>query len=84
MDLESTMLNEISQAVKDKYHMISPRSGTYSIKQTSMQNITRDTETKNKLTVTRGEEGGSRGKKGKGCQGTCMKGPWMKTTVGED
>ena len=24
MDLESTMLDEVSQAVKDKYHMISP------------------------------------------------------------
>ena len=28
MELESIMLSEISQAVKDKYHMISPRSGT--------------------------------------------------------
>ena len=28
MELESFMLSEISQAVKDKYHMISPRSGT--------------------------------------------------------
>ena len=28
MDLESIMLSEISQAVKDKYHMISPISGT--------------------------------------------------------
>ena len=28
MELESIMLNEISQAVKDKYHMISPVSGT--------------------------------------------------------
>ena len=28
MDLESIMLSEISQAVKDKYHMISPVSGT--------------------------------------------------------
>ena len=28
MELESIMLNEISQAVKDKYHMISPISGT--------------------------------------------------------
>ena len=27
-DLESIMLSEISQAVKDKYHMISPISGT--------------------------------------------------------
>ena len=28
MELESIMLNELSQAVKDKYHMISPVSGT--------------------------------------------------------
>ena len=28
MDLENIMLSEISQAVKDKYHMISPISGT--------------------------------------------------------
>ena len=28
MELESIMLNEISQGVKDKYHMISPLTGT--------------------------------------------------------
>ena len=28
VDLESFMLSEISQAVKDKYHMTSPISGT--------------------------------------------------------
>ena len=28
MDLESIILSEITQAVKDKYHMISPISGT--------------------------------------------------------
>ena len=28
MDLESIMLSEISQVVRDKYHMISPISGT--------------------------------------------------------
>ena len=28
MELESIMLSEISQAVKDEYHMISPLSGT--------------------------------------------------------
>ena len=28
MELESTMLREISQVVKDKYHMISPLTGT--------------------------------------------------------
>ena len=57
------MLSEISQVVKDKYHMISPISGTQSIKQTSKQNLTRDIEIKNKLTVTRaGGNGEKRGK----------------------
>ena len=28
MELDSIMLNEISQAVRDKYHMMSPLSGT--------------------------------------------------------
>ena len=28
MELESIMLNEISQAVRDKYHMTSPLTGT--------------------------------------------------------
>ena len=28
IDLESIMLSEISQVVRDKYHMISPLSGT--------------------------------------------------------
>ena len=28
MELESIMLSEISQAVKDKYHMTSPLTGT--------------------------------------------------------
>ena len=28
MELESIMLNEVSQEVKDKYHMILPISGT--------------------------------------------------------
>ena len=37
MELESVMLSEISQAVKDKYHMISPLTGTQSTKQTSKQ-----------------------------------------------
>ena len=55
MELESIMLSEISQVVKEKYHVISPISGTKSTKQTSKQDITRDVEIKNKLTVTRGE-----------------------------
>ena len=42
MELESVMLIEINQAVKDKSHMISPISGTKSTKQTRKQNLTRD------------------------------------------
>ena len=52
MELESIMLSEISRVMKDKYHMISPVSGTQSTKQTSEQNRTRDMEIKNELTVT--------------------------------
>ena len=63
MGLESIMLSDISQAVLDKYHMISPLSGTKS-KQTNMQNISRDIEIKNNLTVTREEVGGDNGGKG--------------------
>ena len=36
-------------------------------------------EIKNNLTVTRVEGVGNRGKKGKDCQGTCIKDPWRKT-----
>ena len=54
IELESIMLSEIIQAVKDKYHMTSPLSGTSSTKQTNKQNTTRDIEIKNKLIVTRG------------------------------
>ena len=77
MELESIKVNEISQAVKDK-----PYDLTYKwklINKTSKQNITRNTEIKNKLTVTRGEgQGDNRGKKGKGHKGTGIKDPWTK------
>ena len=33
------MLSEISQAVRDKYHMISPLTGTESTEEKSKQNI---------------------------------------------
>ena len=64
MELESIMLSEISQVVKDKYHVISPLSGTLSTKQKSKQNITRYIEIKNNLTVTRGEVRGDKGGEG--------------------
>ena len=66
MEMESIMLSEIVQSVKDKYHMISPISGTESMKQTREQTRNRDMEIKNKLTVTREQEVGDNwGKKGK-------------------
>ena len=46
MELDNIMLSEISQAVRDKYHMISPLTGTQSTKAKSKQNITRDIEVK--------------------------------------
>ena len=54
------MLSEISQAVRDKYHMISPLTGT---KEKSKQNITRDIEVKNNLTLARGEWEGDSGER---------------------
>ena len=64
MELESIMLSEISQAVRDKYHMISPLTGTQSTKEKSKQNITRDIEVKNNVTIARGEWGGGSGERG--------------------
>ena len=58
------MLSEISQAVRDKYHMISPLTGTKSTKEKSKQNITRDIEIKNIVTIAGGEWGGESGKRG--------------------
>ena len=64
------MLSEVSQEVKDKYHMISPISGTYGIllinKTNKEGNITRFIKIQNKLTVTRGEgEGKTQRKRGR-------------------
>ena len=64
MELESIMLSEISQVVRDKYHMISPSTGTQSTKEKSKQNITRDIEIKNIVTIARGEWGGDSGERG--------------------
>ena len=62
--VESIMLSEVSPAVKDEYHIVSPLTRTQSQKEKRKQNITRDTESKNNLTVTRGEVGGDNGGKG--------------------
>ena len=79
MELKSIMLSEISQAVRDKYHMISPLTGTSSTKEKNKQNITRDIEIKNKLTVTRREVGGDNGE---GFSGTCIGDTWTKPKRG--
>ena len=69
MELESIMLSETSQAVRDKYHMISLLTGTQSTKQMSKQNITKDIEIENRVTVTRRERGGNfRGKGWRVCR----------------
>ena len=49
--------------------MVKVKKRKFSNKQTNKQNITRDIEIKNKLTLPRGEVGGDNGgKRGKGCQ----------------
>ena len=57
INLESVILSETSQAVKGKYHMIPHICETYSTKQTSKQNTTRDIVIQSNLTVIREEEG---------------------------
>ena len=76
MDLESIMLSEISEMVKDKYHVIAPICGTSSPKQTRKQNIMIDIEIKNKLTVNREEGEGIMGGKWEGLSGTYIKDTW--------
>ena len=44
--------------------MISPLTGTLSTEEKSKQNITRDIEVKNNVTIARGEGGGDTGEKG--------------------
>ena len=44
--------------MRDKYHIILPLTGTWSTEEKSKQNITRDIEVKNNLTIARGEWGG--------------------------
>ena len=57
MDLEIIMLSEVSQAEKDKYHMISLvcgilKNGTNEL----IYKIEADSDFRNKLRVTKGEE----------------------------
>ena len=67
MELESIMLSEISQVVKKIPYDLTFKWNL--INKTNKQNITRDIEIKNKLTVSRGEVGrDDGGKRGKGFQ----------------
>ena len=63
MEVESIIPCEINQAVRDRYHMISPLPGTYSTKEKSKQNITRDIEVKSNLTITSEEWRGDSGER---------------------
>ena len=56
------MLSKISQVVKDKYHMISPKWNLIN-KTNKQENITRDIKIKNNFTAIRGEVGGDNGGK---------------------
>ena len=59
--------------------MLSHISGTKQQKQISKQNVARDIEIKNKLTVNRGEgKRDNQGNQGKVHQGTCIKDTWTK------
>ena len=78
---------------RDKRNLLSVRTGELYIKEnsikkritinkTSKQNITRDTEIKNNLTVTRGEMGRDKGEKGEAFSGTTIKDMWTKPSWG--
>ena len=66
VEQENIMLSDISQTVRDKYHIISPLTEHIQQKEKRKQNITRDIEVKNNLTAARGERG--RDSRGKGFQ----------------
>ena len=55
MDLEITILSEVSQTQKDKYYMISLLCGIWKIVQMNLQNRNRLRDKENKLIVTKGE-----------------------------
>ena len=63
MDLENTILSEVSQTEKDKYYMISFICGIQAkwYKWTYLQQRNRLTDIENKVMVTKGEEDGKIG-----------------------
>lgn len=73
----SIMLNEIGQVVRDTYHRMFPSTRIQSIHQESRQNIIKNTETENSLTVTRGEY---RSEKKGGLSGMTTRNTWTKQT----
>ena len=58
------MLSEISQAVRDKYHIDLTFNWNIINRKKRKQNITRDIEVKNNLTMDRGEWGGDSEERG--------------------
>ena len=71
MDLESIMLNKISQTKQDKYHMISLIYGTLKTnKQNKKTTENKLIDTENILMVARWEGVLGMGKKGKGVKST--------------
>ena len=81
MELESIILCEISQAGERQI----PYGLTFNrnlINKTNKQNITKNTEIENRLTVTRGEGEGISGEKGERFVGTIIKDTWTIMGVG--
>ena len=72
MELESIMLSEISQVVRDKYHI-----GNMINKRKRQTKYNQRHGNKEKTDSNQREVGGDNGvKRRKGCQGTCIKDPW--------
>ena len=80
MELESIMLSEISQVVKDKYHYDLTFKWNLINKTNKQVNYNRDIEIKNKLTVARGQ--GDTGEKGEGSSRNMHKGHMDKAKRG--
>ena len=67
MDLEGIVLSEVSQAEKDKYHVIPFICGISKTKQRNTQKTETDsTDTENKQGLARGESVGNMGEIGEG------------------
>ena len=63
IELQSIVLREISQEMREKYHNLSFNWNIIN-KRKKQKNITRDIEVKKNLTIARGDRGRDSGKKG--------------------